>query len=160
MLCEAIGKRKVRRLKMLKYSLKRILLALVTAFIILTLTFFLVKSLGVNRVVSPDSWVRFAYYQDQVDLGYVIDVAVRNDAKYGELLEEFNSKEMGTHFFYQKPIFDQYISWLTSIVTRWDWGRSTVIEPNSSAIHIIFERLPTSFSVNIISVVIAVIITV
>ena len=54
---------------MLKYSIKRIILALITAFIILTLTFFLVKSLPPTGVISPDEHVRFAFYSEQVDFG-------------------------------------------------------------------------------------------
>ena len=59
---------------MLKYSIKRIILALVTAFIILTLTFFLVKSLPPRGVVTSDDNVRYAFYVDQVNLGYVLDM--------------------------------------------------------------------------------------
>ena len=139
---------------MLKYSLKRIILAFFTAFIILTLTFFLVKSLPPTTVVSPDSNVVYAWYLDQVDLGYFL-----HDTKpiegVGEAIKVIPMSD-GTHYFYIKPILDQYFTWIGNIVTRWDWGRSTVIEPNSSAIHIIFERLPVSFSVNIISVIISV----
>ena len=59
---------------MLKYSIKRVLLAFVTAFIILTLTFFLVKSLPPRGVISPDENVRYAFYMDQVHLGYCLDL--------------------------------------------------------------------------------------
>lgn len=141
---------------MLKYSIKRILLAFITAFIILTLTFFLVKSLPAPRSYSPTPSVNFAYYVDQCDLGYAVDMPVAHP-ELGELLEHFGPEfDGGDHYFYVKPIFEQYTNWLKNIVTRWDWGRSTVIEPNSSAIHIIFERLPVSFSVNIISVLLSV----
>jgi len=139
---------------MLKYSIKRIVLALVTAFIILTLTFFLVKSLPPRGVISPDDNVRYAFYVDQVNLGYVLDMPV-NTPSLGTCLESFVI-EGESHYFYQKPIWDQYCSWLGNIVTKWDWGRSTVLEPNSSAIFIIFERLPVTISINIIAVVISV----
>ena len=140
---------------MLKYSIKRILLAFVTAFIILTLTFFLIKSLPPTGVVSPTPSVRYAYYLDQVELGYVVDMPELTPS-LGKLLEDFTELDGTKHYFYVKPIFEQYVTWVKNIFTKWDWGRSTVIEPNSSAIHIIFERLPVSFSVNIISVVISV----
>ncbi|MBQ0009142.1 MAG: ABC transporter permease [Firmicutes bacterium] len=140
---------------MLKYSIKRIILALVTAFIILTLTFFLVKSLPPRGVVSPDVNVRYAFYVDQMELGYVVDMP--NPVEGWTLLEHFHfDVDHSDHYFYTKPILEQYGAWLGNIVTKWDWGRSTVIEPNSSAINIIFSRLPVSFSVNIISVVISV----
>ena len=139
---------------MLKYSIKRILLAFLTAFIILTLTFFLVKLRGSDGVYSPLASVRYAYYKDQVRLGYVLDEdSLRPEL--GDLLEHFTTGGR-EHYFYTRPIFDQYVSWLKNIVTEWDWGRSEVIEPNASAISIILERLPVSFSVNIISVFISV----
>jgi oligopeptide transport system permease protein len=139
---------------MLKYSLKRVALALVTAFIILTLTFFLVKSLPPTKVISPDENVRYAFYIDQVNLGYVLE-RTELDPSLGDYLDAIRLTD-GYHYFYVKPIVDQYFSWLGNIVTKWDWGRSTVLEPNSSAMFIIAERLPTSMSVNIISVIISV----
>ena len=139
---------------MLKYSIKRVLLAFVTAFIILTLTFFLVKSLPPTGVISPDENVRYAFYVDQVNLGYYIEFSEPN-LDLGDPLAIFNL-EGKTHYFYTKPIIDQYINWLRNIVTKWDWGRSTKIEPNASAISIIGRRLPASMSVNIVSVVISV----
>lgn len=144
---------------MLKYSIKRILLAFLTAFIILTLTFFLVKSLPPTAVVSPTESVRYAYYENQVQLGYVVDMPEMKES-LGQVLESFTTlDEFGhevKHYFYTRPILDQYFTWLKNIFTKWDWGTSTVLEPNSSAIHIIFKRLPVSFSVNIVSVLLSV----
>ena len=140
---------------MLKYSLKRILLAFITAFIILTLTFFLVKSLPPRGVVSPDDNVRWAFYINEENLGYVIHTNVPSD-QYGQLLEGFYDIGGKDYFFYQKPIFDQYISWLGNIVTKWDWGTSTVIKPGVSTIQIIKERIPYTISVNVIAVILSV----
>ena len=139
---------------MLKYSIKRILLALLTAFIILTLTFFLVKSLPFNGIVAPKESTRWAFYQDQVFKGFVLDSPVATD-KYGDLLEMI-SMDGVDHYFYQTPIIDQYFAWLGRIITQWDWGVSTVIKPNMSTSSIILERLPNSLKINIISVVISV----
>lgn len=139
---------------MLKYSLKRIVLALLTAFIILTLTFLLVKSLPPRGVFSPDENVRYAFYIDQVDLGYCIDSPTLIES-LGAPLESFTIGGV-EHHFYTTPIMDQYFSWLGNIVTKWDWGRSTVIEPNSSAIVIIGQRLPATISVNVVAVLLSV----
>ena len=139
---------------MLKYSLKRILLAFITAFIIITLTFFLVKSLPYSGIVAPQEHTRLAFYMDQLDKGYVIDCAVESP-QYGALLEKFTQGGVD-HYFYQKPILDQYFTWLGKIITDWDWGVSTVIKPNISTTSIIVERLPVSVSINIISVLISV----
>lgn len=140
---------------MVKYSIKRIVLALITAFIILSLTFFLVKSLGIkDNTFGGKPQVRLAFYLQQENLGYVIhfDHAVSG---FGKLLCRI---DIGgeSYFFYERPIIEQYGSWLHNIITKWDWGTSTVIEPQVTAMQIIMERLPTSMVINIISVVIAV----
>ena len=140
---------------MLKYSLKRIGLALITAFIIITLTFFLVKSLPAGKIFAPQEHTRLAFYMEQVGKGYVLDCAVESP-QYGELLEQITTPDGVEHFFYQTPIIDQYLAWLKRIVTAWDWGKSTVIEPNISTSTIILKRLPVSVSINVISVLISV----
>ena len=142
---------------MLKYSIKRILLALLTTFIILTLTFFMVKSLPPRAVISPDKNVVYAFYCDQVNLGYFVDSEVLNP-KLGNVLKFFDAGEFDekAHYFYVKPIIEQYFTWLGNIVTKWDWGRSEYIKPNASAMAIIANRMPASMSINIISVCIAV----
>ena len=140
---------------MLKYSIKRILLAFLTAFIILTLTFFLIKSLPPRTVISPDEHVRYAFYSEQVDLGYFTVVHELRPDLGAKPIESFVRDGVAYHF-YVKPIVEQYFSWLGNIVTKWDWGRSTVIEPNASVIRIIARRLPTSMSINIVSVIISV----
>ena len=141
---------------MLKYSIKRVILAFVTAFIILTLTFLLVKSLPARQVISPDANVRYAFYIDQVTLGYCVESDVlRPDlaAKPLDIITLPGGKEV---YFYTRPIVEQYFAWLGNIVTKWDWGRSTVIKPNASAIGIITQRLPASMSINIVSVILSV----
>ena len=140
---------------MLKYSIKRIILAFITAFIILTLTFFLVKLQPFGTIITPDENVKYAFYVKQMQFGYVVDLP-EETAGYGDILATFDFKDGIKHYFYQQPVFKQYLSWIGNIFTKWDWGTSTHIEPGSSAIHIIFERLPVSFSVNIISVIISV----
>lgn len=143
---------------MLKYSLKRILLAFITAFIILTLTFFLVKLQPFSKPNFPNIGQKFAFYNTQRIYGNVEMSPVPLDG-YGDLLElfEFDNNGIITRYYcYQVPIAKQYVIWLKKIVTQWDWGKSAVIEPNSDAIRIIMQRLPVSFSVNIVSVVLSV----
>ena len=142
---------------MLKYSIKRILLAFLTAFIILTLTFILVKALPPRDVFAPDKNGVFAFYSDQVDLGYFVEFSEANP-KFGEPLKVFlpGDVDPNPHYYYVKPIMDQYFTWLGNIVTKWDWGRSTAIKPNASAISIIASRLPTSMSINIVTIFVSV----
>lgn len=140
---------------MLKYSIKRIILALITAFIIISLTFFLVKSLGIkDTTFGQKENVRWAFFYKQYTLGY----AVYFDAPQPLLGKELAkiTYEGKLYYYYDRPIIEQYGAWLKNIVTEWDWGTSITIKPNVSAIKIIGERLPTSLKINVISVVVSV----
>ena len=142
---------------MLKYSIKRIVLALITAFIILSLTYILVKSLGIQKIIDPQVHVRKAYWEEQFNLGYVVRFTSPMTG-YGDLLESFSdsSSITGKIYYYERPVLEQYWNWLGNVFTKFDWGRSTTIEPGSLATTIIIERLPTSMILNIISVVLSV----
>ncbi len=141
---------------MLKYSIKRIILAFVTAFIILSLTYILIKSLGISdTTMASKENVRHAFYLEQLDLGYVIRF-YEPHPEYGRLLAQFTNPDSSVEYFYERPVLDQYFSWLGNVFTKFDWGKSTRIEPDNPAIQIIAERLPTTMVLNIVSVVISV----
>ena len=140
---------------MLKYSIKRVILALITAFIIISITFFLVKSLGIKDTsLGQKQSVRHAFFIEQLRLEYVVcfDHPVSG---YGELLAEFHDYG-ADEYFYQKPIIEQYGVWLRNVFTKWEWGNSLYIVPDRSAISIIADRLPTTVILNIIAVVVSV----
>ena len=138
---------------MTKYVLKRIGLALVTAFIILSLTFILIKLLPFQKLIGQEAEM-FSYYEKQVYQGYVY--------RFGSLQPNLGEPLWNTMlngrpvYYYNVPVFVQYFSWLRNIITRWDWGTSRVISPNLSAIVIIGKRLPISMLLNIISTLISV----
>ena len=134
---------------MWKYVLKRIGLAVVTAFIILSLTFILIKCLPFSKPLGTNDQ-KFSYYQREVNLGFVIDSEVEIAGE--ELLWKFEDGARKTHYYYQAPIFDQYFNWLKNVFTKWDWGQSTFILPGNPAATIIGLRLPVSMSLNILSV--------
>ena len=140
---------------MIKYTIKRLILAMITTFIILSLTFILMKLLPFTKPIGTVE-IQNSYYQYQVSLGFCVDLKAK-DSSYGELLFVYN--EPGTkiyHYYYQTPLFTQYFNWLGNIFTKWDWGRSTSVMINVEAIKIIGERLPVSMSINILSVVFSV----
>ncbi len=140
---------------MLKYVIKRIVLALITAFIILSITFILVKSLGIaDTTFGAKENVKHAFYLKQLNLGYVVVFDHEVDG-YGKLLAQFHIEGVD-EYFYARPILEQYFAWLKNIFTAWDWGESTSIELRSQATDIIASRLPTSMYINIVSVVVSV----
>ena len=143
---------------MLRYSLKRLLLAFVTAFIILTLTFIMVKALPISLKVSTSVGDRWGFYMSQVDLGYFSVITKPETEHYQPTVKIIESIviDKTEYFFYSRPILEQYFSWLGNIFTKWDWGTSTSLEMGASAIRLIGRRLPTSMSINIIVVLLSV----
>lgn len=138
---------------MWKYVLKRIGLALVTAFIILSLSFILIKSLPYSKPLGTDDQ-KYSFYLQEVNLGFVVDLPAKTTG-YGDLLFSYTSGKT-THNFYQNPIFVQYYGWLKNIITKWDWGQSTYILPSNPAGPIIAQKLPASIKINILSVLVSV----
>lgn len=139
---------------MFKYVLKRLGLALVTACIVLSLTFICVKLLPFQMPLGNDL-EKLSYFLRESVLGFVIDSPVEIK-KYGEALWNYRDSLGVQHYFYETPVMQQYFSWIKNIVTKWEWGTSRVIEPNLSASTIIMKRLPTSVSINIIATLISV----
>ncbi len=138
---------------MVKYVIKRILLACVTLFIILSLTYILVKLLPFELPIGTDD-TKFAYFAKQASNGFVYDLMYPSD-QYGELLY---SKHDGTrwHYYYEVPVLTQYFTWLKNVFTEWNWGTSSNIQPNVNATVVLFSRLPTSIKLNVLSVIISV----
>ena len=140
-----------------KYIVKRLILAFITAFIVLSLTFFLIKAIPFSKPIGTEGEV-YSYYMDQVAQGFVKSFAHENPS-YGELLYRYETTIEGKkvyEYFYKTPTMVQYFSWLRNIFTKWDWGRSTYIKPNVDVMVIIGKRLPVSMKLNIWSVIISV----
>ena len=139
---------------MFKYVLKRCGLALVTAFIILSLTFILMKLLPFAKPIGQVS-TQFSYYEAQVNLGFVYKFKELHP-EYGDYLWVFvNTAATGkdnTTYYYQVPVMTQYVNWLRNIITRWDWGTSTYISPNVAVTVLIAERIAYSIRINIFAV--------
>ncbi len=139
---------------MVKYVIKRIILALITAFIILSLSFILIKLLPFQKPIGQAPQM-FSYYERQVQLGFVYSFETAHDG-YGEQLWSYRDLSNQMHYYYEVPVMEQYGRWLSNILTKWDWGVSTFISPNVDATVLIAERLSVSIRVNVISVIISV----
>ena len=137
-----------------KYVLKRIGLAFLTAFIILSLTFILVKLLPFQRPLGADS-IQIAYFDKQFNLGYVYRFD-QEKTEYGSALYKSPMDKGRSFYYYQVPVMEQYMRWLGNIITKWDWGYSKTFQPNVSASTIIMSRIGYSIRLNILSVVFSV----
>lgn len=125
---------------------------IITTFIILTLTFFLVKLLPLEPMTGTIAQQK-AYCEKQTYLGYFIRTNMPN-AKLGNAIE---LTENGvTTYYYNKPIILQYGAWLKGIFTQFNWGVSQYIVPGNDAINIIGSRLGYTVSINVIAILIAI----
>ncbi len=106
--------------KTLLYILKRILLALLTVWVIITVTFF------VTRLVPGGPFV------GEKALSEATTAAL--EAKYG----------------LDKPVFEQYITYLKDIVTRFDFGPS-LKQRGRDVIDIIFTGMKTSAKLGLVA---------
>lgn len=137
-----------------KYSLQRILLLIATTFIILTLTFFLVKLLP-DAAMAGNEVAQFSFCREQELLGYYISFSTPQTG-YGNAILIYNDPSGVIHYFYKKPIIAQYGAWLKGIFTSWNWGVSSAITPEASAMFIIMERLKPTILINIVSIILSV----
>jgi len=144
---------------MVKYTIERIFLAFCTTFIILTLTFFLMKLLPFYPAIGPND-AKLAYFLDQANrIGNVID-SDHELTGYGEALWVYVDASTPAaavpHYFYLKPAGDLFVIWLKGIFTSWNWGASIYILPNVDSMKIIESYLPYTIKVNLPAVLISV----
>ena len=125
---------------MWKYVLKRIGLIVLTAFIILSISYILIQTLP---VAPPEGGaaVRIAFYDQQVDLGYYMKVTLAEVIeKYPDAVPVVDAN--GATTYYQAvPVLDRYIHWLGNIFTQWNWGVSTSISSNENHLPFVFSCL-------------------
>lgn len=142
---------------MVKYTFERIFLALCTTFIILTLTFFLMKLLPFYPAVGTDT-AKFAYFLDQANrVGNVVDSPTPLTGYGAPLWTYADPSAAGAlHYFYLKPAGELFAIWLRGIFTSWNWGASIYIQPNVDAMRLIAYYLPYTIKVNLPSVIISV----
>lgn len=136
---------------MVKYVLKRIGLALLNMFLIISLTYILVMMLPLD--LNPQK--ADAICEHEVYLGYMTS-SKQEMPELGKWEHKaVNAKGVATYYYRVKPLV-QYKNWIKNIVTKWEWGQSTKITPNVSATVIIGERLNVSIRLNILSVIFSV----
>lgn len=139
---------------MAKYVAKRIGLAFMTAYIILSLTFILVKLLPFERPLGGEAQ-QIAYFDKQCNLGYVYRFDYERP-EYGTCLYKTLPDHGRSNYYYQVPVMTQYVNWLKNITTKWDWGYSKTFQPNVSAAVIISSRIGYSIRLNILSAIFSV----
>jgi oligopeptide transport system permease protein len=146
-------KEEIKKMQKLQYIIKRIVLALITGFIIISLTFILLKLIPGEKPLGIESQM-VAFYENQVKLGYYFDSKVAIDGM--TLQWKYTDSTAVTHYYYTRPVMEQYFNWLSNVFTRFDWGTSSSIEKGTEVIYVISSRLPTTIAINAITIVIAI----
>lgn len=139
---------------LLKYTIKRVLLMLLSTFIILTITFFLMKLLP-DPPISGTIVAQNAYCQDQVSQGYYLVFNSEQTGLGRTIIPPYTDPTGMTFFYYRRPIIEQYFAWLRGIFTRWDWGTSSSIQRQTGAIELIGARLVPTISINVFALIIS-----
>lgn len=131
---------------MWKYVLQRIGLILMTTFIILSLTFILLKCLPGDVPLGTADQQR-SFYEQQVLLGYMFRIPSAPGVH-----SDYNVTVSGTTYYYgYYSILQQYGTWIGNIFTKWDWGTSTKVMVNVSAVGIISSRIGVTIKLNVIA---------
>lgn len=139
---------------LLKYSIQRILLLLVTTFIILTITFFLIKRLP-DAAISGNEAAQFSFCEGQVAKGYYVAFNSEQTGYGSTIINPYTDPTGLTWYFYRKPMIQQYGAWLKGIFTSWDWGTSSAVDAGRTARAIIASRLKPTILINVVSLVVA-----
>lgn len=139
---------------MWKYVIKRLILAVFTTLIILSITFVLMKLLPIHVPVG-DEKQRDMFLAEQLRLGYLFN-SVHPLEGYGKIIAYVVGANGKPVYYYQVPIMKQLFTWYKNIFTEWKWGTSTAVWVNVDAMVIILKRLPNSMKINIFSVIISV----
>jgi oligopeptide transport system permease protein len=134
---------------MWKYVLQRIVFIFITAFIILSLTFILLKLMPGDVPIGTIDQQK-SFYEGQVLLGYMYRVTSPNPGVAYQYSVTISGKLYAYEYY---SIIEQYGRWLSNIFTKFDWGTSTKVSVGVSAIGIISQKLGVSMKLNIISMI-------
>ncbi|MCR5490754.1 MAG: ABC transporter permease [Bacilli bacterium] len=143
----------------IKYVIQRVVLIFFTAFIILSITYILLQVLPLNVIGSkPEELAMF--WNKQVELGYYYMMRSSDPNLTQEMIDDAAKAKIQlgqeTFYYFPYPIMHRYFVWLGNIFTKWDWGVSANLYPNTPAINIMAKALPYSMRLNIIAIIIAV----
>ncbi len=136
-----------------KYVIQRILFILLTAFIILSLTYILLQLIPLTP--GGTDIERWTFWEKQVELGYYVRITDVLEAEKNGY--DVSVSVAGRVTYYRaQPIMVRYFSWLAA-VAKGDWGvSSSEYWKGQSALTILMNGLPYSMRLNLISIIISI----
>lgn len=150
---------------MTKYIIQRIIWIAIILFVVLTMTFVLLKikpDYPPNRMADKDTWLTKQtslgyytseqYFKDSLTDIREVEALRLEAAAEGTLDETVFYVNVDTQpivkLFYRVSIGEQYVRWLENVFVHWDWGTSTVLFINQDAWGVLASRMPLTFSIN------------
>ena len=136
-----------------KYVIERILFILLTAFIILSLTYILLQLIPLTPGGTDQQ--RWTFWEKQVELGYYVRITDPMEAMR-EGYDEVVTVAGKTTYYRAQPVMVRYFNWLAA-VAKGDWGvSSSDYWKGQSALTILLTGLPYSMRLNLIAILISI----
>ena len=136
-----------------KYVIERILFILLTAFIILSLTYILLQLIPLTPGGTDQQ--RWTFWEKQVELGYYVRITDPMEAMR-EGYDEVVTVAGKTTYYRAQPVMVRYFNWLAAVANG-DWGvASSDSWKGQSALTILLTGLPYSMRLNLISILISI----
>jgi len=115
-----------------EYIIKRILLAILTLFVILTISYILLR-------VAPGDPSRSSFLgENAAGSGGV-------SAEKGELSKNISIEE---ELHLNKPVYIGFYLWLKEFISHGNFGRSIIVDKGKPVFTVIFDRLPVTLTIN------------
>ena len=136
-----------------KYVIERILFILLTAFIILSLTYILLQLIPLTPGGTDQQ--RWTFWEKQVELGYYVRITDPMEAMR-EGYDEVVTVAGKTTYYRAQPVMVRYFNWLAA-VAKGDWGvSSSDYWKGQSALTILLTGLPYAMRLNLTSILISI----
>lgn len=145
---------------MIRYITTRTIWIFIMLFTIVSVNFVLFKLAPSYPPTTKEE--RGMYYNKQVADGYMEIRLITEEKEKEEIRQHIIAGTTLKGSYYEDhgdiirgyetiAISRQYFAWLNNIVTRWDWGTSTRVEPGRPVFNIIKDRIPVTMNINIIA---------
>lgn len=147
---------------MLRYITTRTIWIVIMLFTIVSMNFVLLKLAPSYPPTTKEE--RSMYFNKQVADGYMEMRLITDEEEKLEIRQQLATATTMKGSYYEDngdsirgfepiAISKQYFAWLKNILTKWDWGLSTKVEPGKAAFDVIKDRIPTTMLINVIALV-------
>ncbi|MFP4078219.1 MAG: ABC transporter permease [Candidatus Izemoplasmataceae bacterium] len=144
---------------MIRYTIVRTLWIFIILFVVVSINFTMLRL--APEYPPPTEEEQEIYYERQVKDGLMTRRIVD-----GEEMEAIRDKEVdlhpNAHYFDEDdqlrlyepiPIPRQYVTWMSNILTDWNWGVSQTIQPNVPVFDVLRSRIPVTMMLNLVALV-------